>query len=187
MTSSLRFYTLVEGTKPQWEQICPLLRSAIAVTPTVYLIQTRASATSEAIRPAWPLPAPANFTHGQEGQGMDAGRQWIWGVRIVKFGLWGGRCCFSQEKQKKTTQKTGIVFPGARGRRKAEWMRVEWTKIWKGAGRRGGGHSRPNGPPAGHSVIHKMRWFSQTTLYHLPLCGSYTQLGHESSVLSAFW
>lgn len=29
----------------------------------------------------------------------------------------------------------------------------------------GGGYSRPNGPPAGHSVIHKMRPFSQTTLY----------------------
>lgn len=50
----------------------------------------------------------------------------------------------------------------------------------------GGWHSRPNGPPAGHSVIHKMRLFSQTTLYRPLSCGSYMQLGRESSAPSAF-
>lgn len=82
----------------------------------------------------------------------------------------------SEEKKQERAEFCKIVFQAA------EEGRVNESG---GDGDRGG-HSRPNGPPAGHSVIHKMRPFSQTTLYRLLSCHSCMQLGRESSVPSAF-
>lgn len=122
--------------------------------------------------------------HLQASQMIRKGKGWtngrsdfeIWRFWSLQRRSWK-RHFFSRKKNHREQAEFGWIVSPGRGRRQREWEWREW---------RSGGHSRPSGPPAGHSVIHKMRPFSQTTLYRLLSCHSYMQLGRESSVPSAF-